>query len=373
MRRAMREAEFILFQWWFECWTRGYQLLERFDLKSRVASMPIVIDVHKFSTGPKKPLSELLGRTTDLPPSDGLLLFHPSRQMLSRQWGVYFGNDILYRALSKLKTEGLRYTLVIVEKGMRDEILAKELIRELNIEDRVIWVPAMKRHRLIDWYRTADITIASVAGGLFGSVCIEALACGCPLIGNIVTESDDPTFWKPTLYPPFMNVSSEEDIMRAVRRSATHRTELAEMGAAGRRWIEENMSGEAVAEKLVKLYQHVLESPSGKGRSPLVPTFARGLADVNSQKLWNTMGRLFDAADAAPSSHGIRDGFIGRLSATRLRVGVRTGPKRPSSQLKIFGQAILAGIVLRKTPRSSPMLCKCQSETETPRFCRFGP
>jgi glycosyltransferase involved in cell wall biosynthesis len=235
MRRAMREAEYILFQWWFECWSRGYQLLERLDLKSRMATMPIVIDAHKFSAGPKKQLSELLGRTTDLPSGDGLLLFHPSRQMLSGQWGAYFGNDILYRALSKLKAEGLRYTLVIVEKGIGDEVFAKKLIRELNIEDRVIWVPSMKRHRLIDWYRTADITIASVAGGLFGSVCIEALACGCPLIGNIVTESDNPTFWKPTLYPPFMNVSTEEDIMRAVRRSATHRTELAEMGAAGRR------------------------------------------------------------------------------------------------------------------------------------------
>lgn len=301
MRRAMCEAEFILLQWWFECWTRGYQLLERLNLKSRVESMPIVIDAHKFSTGPKKPLSQLLGKTTNLPSSDGLLLFHPTRQMLSRQLGVYFGNDILYRALSKLKTEGLLCTLVVVEKGMPDEILSRKLIDELNIGDRVIWVPAMKRHRLVDWYRTADITIASLAGGLFGSVCIEALACGCPLIGNIVTESENPTFWKPTLNPPFMNVGSEEEFISALRHCSTHRAELAEMGAAGRRWIEENMSGEAVAQKLLKLYRRILESPAARGRQPLVPRSAFGLSEVHSQNLWNKIGHLVDTVDAHPS------------------------------------------------------------------------
>jgi glycosyltransferase involved in cell wall biosynthesis len=343
MRRAMCEAEFILLQWWFECWTHGYQLLERFNLKSRVESMPIVIDVHKFSTGPKKPLSELLGRTTDLPSSDGLLLFHPTRQMLSRQWwGVYFGNDILYRALSKLKMEGLRYTLIVVEKGTHEESVAKQLIRELNIEDRVIWVPAMKRHRLIDWYRTADITIASVAGGLFGSVCIEALACGCPLIGNIVTDSGNPTFWKPTLHPPFMNVSTEEDIMRALRHCATHRAELAEMGRAGRRWIEENMSGEAVAEKLVRLYQRILESPAGKGRSPLCPTFAAGLADVNSQKLWDTIGRLFDTADSTPGAIGeLEQGLLAGCQQLAYELASERRRNRQLHSLKFLAKQFL--------------------------------
>ena len=215
------------------------------------------------------------------------------------------------------------------------------MIRELNIEDRVVWVPVMKRHRLIDWYRTADITISSVAGGLFGSVCIEALACGCPLIGNIVTESDDPTFWKPTLYPPFMNVSSEEDIMRALRHCATHRVELAEMGAAGRRWIEENMSGEVVAKKLIELYQHVLESPSEKGRSPLVPTFARGLADVNSQKLWNTMGRLFDAADAAPSSTESETGLLAACQQLAYELASERGRNGQVHNLRFLAKQFL--------------------------------
>jgi glycosyltransferase involved in cell wall biosynthesis len=348
MRQAMCEAEAILLQWWFECWTRGYQLLERFDLKTRVKSMPIVIDVHKFSIGPKKTLSELLGRTTDLPSRDGLLLFHPSRQMLSRQGGVYFGNDILYRALSKLKTEGLRYTLFVLEKGNPDEIFAKELIRELDIEDRVMWVPAMPRHRLIDWYRTVDITIACVAGGLFGSVCIEALACGCPLIGNIVTESDNPTFWKPTLHPPFMNVSTEEDVMRALRYCGTHWAELAEMGLAGRRWIDENMSGEAVAEKLVKLYRHILEGPSGKGRSPLVTTFARGLADVNSQKLWNTIGRLLDAADATPSITRLEQVLLAGCQQLAYELASERGRNRQLHSLKFLAKQFLLQLSSRK-------------------------
>jgi hypothetical protein len=245
---------------------------------------------------------ELVGTVSANAQEDDLFLFHPTRQMLSRD-PVYYGNDILYRGLRRLQNDGVGFTLVVVEKGFPGEKLARKVIRELGIEDRVVWIPAMPRYRLIDWYRSADITITELFDG-FGSAASEALACGCPVVCNLITASERPTFWRPPISPPVINVATETDVSRAIGQYAKGRGELVDLGKTGRRWMEEQRSGEVVAAKLVDLYQRILAGAAVRRRSPLVAPFASGLTDVNSQKLWNRIGSVFDSANGNGSAGG---------------------------------------------------------------------
>ncbi len=266
MRRAIAQASAIIIELWSHCWSQGIRLLEHTGVWDRIESdIPLIIDVDKFSPGPSRSLEELLGSVPAGHSHGDLVLFHPTRQFLTPTAPVYYGNDLLYRALANLKRRGLRFTLVVIEKGNADEAAAKQLIRQLEIEDRIAWIPAMPRHRLVDWYRSADMTITELFDG-FGSAGTEAMACGAPLLCNFLTESSDPLFWKPRISPPLINVKTVEDIEQAIERFNDDREELKRIGARCRTWIEEHRAGDVVSAQLLSLYERVLSAQPSRNR-----------------------------------------------------------------------------------------------------------
>jgi len=267
MRRAIRSAAAIVLGWHNDLWMPGLRLLKKLGVEKRIVRHHLAIDAGRFSCKDDRILAEERARRLPRSAEQGVVIFHPTRQAFtSSEISGRKGNDRLYRALGRLHAEGKRFTLIIVEKGVVDENAAKELIRELKMEDRVVWVPAMPRHELIQWYQLSDLTAGDFVNGALGSISLESMSCGTPLMTFMQVKADREMFLDPArLYPempPVVNVGSEEEIYRAVKRLLEDPSELRSLGSRSRQWVEQYGSGEAVAHRFRALYEKIL---SGNG------------------------------------------------------------------------------------------------------------
>lgn len=262
-RDAIAGCSAVITEWWFDAWKPGYALLRTLDAFKRIALIPhIAINTERFSPAADvSPRASLL-KSHAIPDDSELLIFHPTRQLISPKSDAYFANERLYEALGALKRRGLKFRLVIVEKGGVDEPIAREIIRNLGIAEQVSWVPMMPRHCLVDWYRAADITAAELTGGSVGAVGFEAMACGSALLGNFYLQHNDPLFWPPPIVPPMLNVQTTADIEAQVWDYAHRRDDLRSLGRQGRDWVQKHMSAETIARQCLDLYERVLANTS---------------------------------------------------------------------------------------------------------------
>ena len=60
------------------------------------------------------------------------------------------------------------------------------LVNELELVDRVLFVPPQAHHDLCMWYRSADVLIMPSRSESFGLVALEAAACGIPVVASDV-------------------------------------------------------------------------------------------------------------------------------------------------------------------------------------------
>jgi len=271
IRQAIQGADAILIQWWFAAWEKGLELIGDLDCRHRIIHLPFAFVGEQFSPSERPQLESLLPGRHLYP--NVPILFHPSRQLLRPDQTEYFGNEKLYCALGQLRRRGHPFLLVVIEKGNPDEALAKAIIREYGIEPNVVWVPQMPRQRLIDWYRTADLTICELAGGSTGSVAIEAMACGCPVMANFLLQSDKSTFWPPTMVPPIINVDSVESIVASLERAIIAPTTISHLRSESRAWVAAYVAGPAIARQYRELYERVLRSHPNSPTNPSVSAF----------------------------------------------------------------------------------------------------
>src|SRR5690606_34934960 len=97
------------------------------------------------------------------------------------------GVDVVLRAFAEVSPALPEAHLVVVGDGPEYERLTA-LARDLGIERRVLFTGSVDDARLVEWYRAADVFVLparseppTVEG--FGTVYLEASACGLPVIG----------------------------------------------------------------------------------------------------------------------------------------------------------------------------------------------
>jgi glycosyltransferase involved in cell wall biosynthesis len=125
--------------------------------------------------------------------------FHPvpereSRRFIGKELGypliLFVGNliprkgaHLLIEAGAKLKGRGLKVQLVIVGEGPQKDHL-KKMIREKDLFSSVSLDGGRRPAELVYYYNAADLFVLPSLMESFGLVFIEAMLCGCPVIGT---------------------------------------------------------------------------------------------------------------------------------------------------------------------------------------------
>ncbi len=127
------------------------------------------------------------------------------------------GYDRVIRAMPEVLKEipNARYVLVGSGDDMSD---MERLVKELNLEDRVVFVGSPKDDEMIDYYNLADVFVMpSKNEGFPAIVLLEALACGKPVVaGKYPYEGDyGQELW--TLVPPDDTISIARAIISVLK------------------------------------------------------------------------------------------------------------------------------------------------------------
>ena len=187
--------------------------------------------------------------------SKSLTIFHPTRmQFIPDQWRIETGgwkrNDLLFRGFANAVQQGVDARLVLIERrSSPDQEIAKRLIAELGVLERVRWLNAgtpggFTWRELASIYRSSDLVVDEF-GGCFGLVAIEGASCGKPVLNYV--NPDVMT----SMYPnghPFLQAETEEEICRTIAELSDSDRRVA-IGHASRHWVLENHDRGVVARK----------------------------------------------------------------------------------------------------------------------------
>jgi glycosyltransferase involved in cell wall biosynthesis len=173
----------------------------------------------------------------------------------------YKGHEVLFRALAPLeKRLGRRVTLRVVGDGGWRPDLEREAAA-LGVAERVEFSGRIPIDALLDAYRGCGVfampsRVERRPRGLWtgeglGIVYLEAQACGRPVIAS--TEGGAPDAIRPGETGLLADPRDPEAIAAAAAELLIDPWKAAEMGRAGRRWVEENFSVERFRERLAAM------------------------------------------------------------------------------------------------------------------------
>lgn len=144
------------------------------------------------------------------------------------------GNDKLIEGFAKFSQNIKNSKLALFEYGSHVNE-SKELINDLGISDKVIWLPKMNKDKVLLHLKYANISVGNLKKSYisYGAV-YEALACKVAFMGyrkDSLYENDFPELY------PMINVKTPEEIANKLEYYYYHRDELTEMGEKGYHWL----------------------------------------------------------------------------------------------------------------------------------------
>ncbi|MBJ31402.1 MAG: hypothetical protein CL466_08305 [Acidimicrobiaceae bacterium] len=214
--------------------------------------LPQAIDTDLFR--PREPVAD---RTAPIS------VFHPARLMFAPdpfiiETGGWKRNDLLLHGFALAVADGFDGRLLLVEReGSSDENLARRLIDDLSISDRVDWLGTGRGieftwREIVDVYQACDIS-SDDFGGWFGLAALEGASCGRPVLNHL-----EPGVMK-SEYPgghPFVQGSDAESIRTALLDLAD-RDHREAVGRASRDWVMEHHDRGVVAERCVRMLEEI--------------------------------------------------------------------------------------------------------------------
>ncbi|MGE0767630.1 MAG: glycosyltransferase [Hyphomicrobiaceae bacterium] len=199
-----------------------------------------------------------------LRPSDNeVVFFSPTRQhWKDENRSLTKGNDVMLRAAGRLWSEGRRFRLVMVEWG-QDLAATRQLIGQLGFAGAVSWVAPMGKQDLWRTYCTSHAVLDQFVLPALGGVGFETLTLGCRLI----TRTDQPTLGRFFgAEPPVLPAADIDQVYCSMSQVLEDPADKAEIGAAGRQWIDQWHSARRTVSIQAQVYLNLL-----KGQGALAP------------------------------------------------------------------------------------------------------
>jgi D-inositol-3-phosphate glycosyltransferase len=163
------------------CSVEAAQIHELYDADpSRIRIVAPGVDHAFFGPGDRRQARRALG----LPGQGPLLLFVGRIQPLK-------GVAVAVRAVAALADDHADARLVVVggpsgPQGEAEVERTRAIVRDLGLEERVVFVPPRPHELLSTYYRAADVCLVPSRSESFGLVALEAAACGTPVVASDV-------------------------------------------------------------------------------------------------------------------------------------------------------------------------------------------
>lgn len=216
------------------------------------AYFPLMLDHQTFSPEDSNRSSPAMREMTGrLKEKFEFIVFHPSRIVDDRsphhlEIGEWKNNSLLLRAFHRFLTEnpGCRAGLVVVDKSRpqgtytADEAKFRELIASLGLTEHVEWlVPpqhgGFPRWELAELYRSANVVADEFGVGWFGSIVLEGLSSGRPVLCHV----DERVMAQ--LYPshPILSGNTEVHVSEHLNRLYHDPDYARQIGEKSRQWV----------------------------------------------------------------------------------------------------------------------------------------
>lgn len=207
--------------------------------QKRIYFSPFAIDPEKYYPTDMEEL-----RSKYIIKNDDILLFSPSRQ----HW-LEKGNDKMIKAFARFVKVFPNSKLVIVDWST-DAQKSKDLVKSLNISEKVNWIKPVAKKQLIGYYNAADIILDQFVLGSWGTTTPEAMSCQKPVLMFYKEEYIKRAFGD---NPPILNSFSEEDIFLNLVKLAKDPHFRILLGRKSREWIIKTHSPDIVAKKHLEI------------------------------------------------------------------------------------------------------------------------
>jgi glycosyltransferase involved in cell wall biosynthesis len=211
--------------------------MERLGRRGPIPYLPFLVDTDRYAPGePTTPIAVEVAAGA----AGRRVVF-----LASRQDFYWKGTDRFARAFATTVRAGAPLYLVVTPWGA-DVEATRRIFADAGVLDSVHYLEsAVSKPILRDLYRVADLVVDQFTVTAFGSLMLEAMACGTPVLINLDVDAFR-NRWPTFVPPPGLRASSEDEIA-AVLRSLAGDSGLHGVGTASREWIEEHHGPQAAS------------------------------------------------------------------------------------------------------------------------------
>lgn len=225
--------------------------LRRLGVEEKEMYLPFPVDMDKYTRVNDNGLRAriLSDRGADL------IFFAPSRhEWMNNHTTNNKGNDKVLRAFARYKKKSYKKAiLILIHKG-RDVAESKKLIDMLDIRENVLWLEAMPKSQLINYYNASDIVLDQFVLGGFGQVFLESMACGKP---TLIYIKDYESIYDEQ--PPAVNVFTEDDIANKLIELSDDECRREDIGNKSRMWMQKYHAWQNACDKFIDVYKELMK------------------------------------------------------------------------------------------------------------------
>ncbi len=195
-----------------------------------------------------------------------ILFFHPTRQFYLKEYNDKFMKDndkLLYAYARFLKNTTRRVRLILILKGREKDIAhSQRLIRQMNLEDYVEWLPEMPNKKLRAYYSLEKVVVCDQYSpnlATLGNIGREATFYGKILITAFADWNK--AYYGQDLPPNVFPAHTIDNIFSAMKKvTSLSREEIEKLRYAAILWFHRNLAKETLLPKYIDLILTLLRS-----------------------------------------------------------------------------------------------------------------
>ena len=171
------------------------------------------------------------------------------------------GFGLAIKAFNRFASEHPEATFSIIGSGP-EELRLRKLVRKSDLDDQVLFIPAVPRHELLSMMASHDVFLFPSLRDGGGAVVIEAMSAGKPVVcldtGGPGMHVTDECGMK---IAPGTYDCAPELLAQALDRLYLDKSLRESLGRAARERVEKHYHWNRLGERLIGIYQQALDSP----------------------------------------------------------------------------------------------------------------